>query len=247
LNASVADLPPASDAPLLISVVTVVYNGISSLEPTILSVLSQSWKNCEYIIIDGGSTDGTAALVKKYESQLKYWISESDKGIYDAMNKALKVATGDFLIFINAGDTFFSPHTLKEFVQLSPDRENVYYGNARYTDALHQTEYFRGGNFSKYRLSKTNICHQTIFYSRKAYQNNSYSLKYPVFADWAYNIRLFKSCGYTWINQTIANYDLRGFSAETRDVRFERDQKLLFLRYLGFDSLLYILLKKISD
>jgi hypothetical protein len=96
-------------------------------------------------------------------------------------------------------------------------------------------------------LSKTNICHQTIFFSKKAYQANAYHLKYSILADWAYNIRLFKKFNYVYIDQTIANYDTDGISAGTRDISFERDQKKLLIRYLGFDTIVYITLKKIKD
>jgi len=92
----------------LISVVTVVYNGEKHLEQTIKSVLDQGYDNIEYIIIDGGSTDGTLEIIKKYEDAIDYWVSESDGGIYDAMNKAISLATGEWINFMNSGDDFFS-------------------------------------------------------------------------------------------------------------------------------------------
>ena len=236
---------PSNSPPLHITVVTVVFNSVEVLEGTLLSVTGQSYPNMEYLVIDGGSTDGSLELIRKHKDGIKYWISEPDRGIYDAMNKSLKVATGDFLIFMNAGDTFFSDRTLEDFVQLSPDREKVYYGNANYIDSLNGKKFQRGGEFTKYRLSKTNICHQTIFYCKKAYQNHTYNLKYPVFADWAYNIQLYKSCDYTWLDQTIVQYDANGYSSTARDLNFEKAQKMLFLRYLGLDSWIYILFKKL--
>ena len=233
--------------PLLITVVTVVYNCVNSLEETLLSIIGQTYENIEYIVIDGDSTDGTVDIIKKYNDKIKYWISEPDEGIYDAMNKALRVATGDFLIFMNAGDRFYSDQILDEFLRYLPDKEKVYYGNANYINSISGEEYSRGGRFTKYRLSKTNICHQTIFYSRKAYQSNAYNLKYPIFSDWVYNIRLFKQYNYTYLDQTIANYDTHGISAGSRDICFEEDQKKLLIRYLGFDTIVYIFCKKIKD
>ena len=93
------------DAPI-ISVITVCYNVASTIEKTMLSVLNQTYKNLEYIIIDGNSTDGTVDIIKKYAERLTFWISEPDKGIYDAMNKGIVKATGKFLIFMNAGGEF---------------------------------------------------------------------------------------------------------------------------------------------
>lgn len=90
-----------------ISVITVCYNCVSVIEQTIKSVLEQTYPNIEYIIIDGGSMDGTVDIIKKYSDTVTYWISEPDNGIYDAMNKGIDMATGDYLNFMNAGDTFF--------------------------------------------------------------------------------------------------------------------------------------------
>lgn len=99
---------------LKISVVTVCYNAVKDLERTMLSVLNQTYDNVEYIVIDGGSTDGTVEIIKKYADRLAYWVSEPDKGIYDAMNKGIKVATGEWINFMNAGDELYSTTTLSE-------------------------------------------------------------------------------------------------------------------------------------
>ena len=101
----------------LISIITVVYNGKKSLEQTIQSVINQSYKNKEYIIIDGGSTDGTVEIIKQYEPYLNYWISESDRGIYDAMNKGIKLAKGKIIGILNSGD-LYSQNALQEVAEL---------------------------------------------------------------------------------------------------------------------------------
>jgi len=97
---------------LLVTVITVVYNDVSHIEQTMLSVLNQSYPYIEYIIIDGGSTDGTVDVIKKYADRLAYWVSEPDEGIYDAMNKGLEHATGDWVNFMNSGDAFASIDTI---------------------------------------------------------------------------------------------------------------------------------------
>lgn len=95
-----------------ITIVTVCLNAVNCIEETMLSVINQTYTNMEYIIIDGGSTDGTVDIIKKYSSQLTYWSSEKDKGIYDAMNKGITVAKGQYLNFMNAGDTFYNDEVL---------------------------------------------------------------------------------------------------------------------------------------
>lgn len=111
-----------------ISVITVVYNAAALLESTIKSVLAQTYSNIEYILIDGGSIDGTMEIIKKYHKQIALTLSEKDNGIYDAMNKGLKKASGDFVLFLNAGDELFSNDTIEKIFSGSEDAD-VYYGN----------------------------------------------------------------------------------------------------------------------
>lgn len=118
-----------------ISVVTVCYNAVDTIEETIKSVINQSYDNVEYIIIDGGSTDGTADIIKKYSDQIAYWISEPDKGIYDAMNKGIDVATGEYVNFMNAGDTFVDNTTVEKAMALFPKDIDVIFGDSIVKDS----------------------------------------------------------------------------------------------------------------
>lgn len=117
---------------LKISVVTVSYNAADTIEETIRSVVNQTYDNIEYIIIDGGSTDGTVDIIKKYAGRIAYWVSEPDRGIYDAMNKGIAVATGDYINFMNAGDRFNGENIVYEvFGSLIPMiSADIIYGNA---------------------------------------------------------------------------------------------------------------------
>ena len=109
----------------LISIITVVFNGEKYLEETILSVINQSYDNVEYIIIDGGSTDGTVDIIKKYEDRIDYWVSERDGGIYDAMNKGIKLAThNSYLMWINAGDGLVD---LNQFIKVYDKNIDAYF------------------------------------------------------------------------------------------------------------------------
>lgn len=112
-----------------VTVVTVCYNAATVIEETILSVLSQDYQSMEYIVIDGGSTDGTVDIIKKYSDRIAYWVSEPDGGIYYAMNKAVEHATGDYVNFMNAGDTFFDSNVLKDIFYRKLYTEDVIYGS----------------------------------------------------------------------------------------------------------------------
>ena len=118
----------------LISIITVVFNHKDLLERTISSVGRQTYKNIEYVVIDGGSTDGTCDVIRKYESEIAYWVSEPDKGLYDAMNKGMRAATGNYVWFINAGDEIYQSGTLEQLIQQSSGAADVYYGETELID-----------------------------------------------------------------------------------------------------------------
>jgi len=130
---------------LKISIITVVYNSVSTLEQTILSVINQTYENIEYIIIDGGSTDGTLNIIKKYQDIINYWISEPDKGIYDAMNKGIERASGEWIQFLNSGDVFVSTEVLESvFKNDISDNIGILYGDStetkKYCDMTHYAD-----------------------------------------------------------------------------------------------------------
>lgn len=220
-----------------ISVVTVCYNAVETIEKTILSVLAQKYQNIEYIIIDGDSTDGTVNIIKKYADKLAYWVSEPDKGIYDAMNKGIAIATGDYINFMNAGDTFFNSSVLK-LVNISIKKNGVYYGDVLMYDSDHKF-FFYGGTFSNYRIAYENICHQGIFYPLSALKGNNYSLNYPILADWDLNQKLWSRYPFIHMNMIISNYCRGGVSENNIDHKFNNDKKHNILKYLGVSAFAY--------
>jgi acetyltransferase-like isoleucine patch superfamily enzyme len=115
-----------------ISVITVVFNDVAHIKETMESYFSQTWEEKEYIVIDGGSTDGTADIISKYADRLAYWCSEPDGGIFDAMNKGIKYAKGDWINILNSGDLYASPHSLEQAISRAPDIEHadILYGNS---------------------------------------------------------------------------------------------------------------------
>ncbi len=116
------------------SIITVVYNARTLLEGTMQSVLEQTYPNIEYLVIDGGSTDGTLDIIRKYHPKLSRWVSEQDKGLYDAMNKGLHLATGDFVLFLNAGDQLYAPDTLAKIAACATAESDILYGEVMLVD-----------------------------------------------------------------------------------------------------------------
>lgn len=130
-----------------ISVVTVVYNDVKNIRKTMESFFSQTWENKEYIVIDGGSTDGTADIIKEYADRLAFWCSEKDAGVYDAMNKGIMHAAGDWVNILNCGDCFFSDHSLADAVSnCDADSADVIYGDSMMLRRGHVFPFPSSGN-----------------------------------------------------------------------------------------------------
>ena len=178
-----------------VSVITVVYNAVELLERTIRNIRSQTYPNIEFIIIDGGSTDGTLDIINNYADLISYWISEPDKGLYDAMNKGLKAATGDFVWFINAGDLIYNKDTTALIFENTESIADIYYGDTMIVDQeyneiglrrLRPPENLSWKSFQKGML----VCHQSILINRKLAE--PYDLDLPHSADFDWVIKALK-------------------------------------------------------
>ena len=212
-----------------ISIVTVSYNAEATIEETILSVLRQTYRRIEYVIVDGASTDHTMDIVKKYKNNIKI-LSEPDKGIYDAMNKAIRLVTGDFLLFLGADDVLASSYVIGDVCKQLKDQNIIYYGNVR----IKKTGKIFNGKYNKYKWAIWNISHQSIFYPKHIYKEYFYDLKYNVYADYAYNLILLKNKEhFEYINIIISIYNTDGYSSYTRDVKFAKDKIRLINEAVG--------------
>ncbi len=215
----------------LISIITVVLNGADTLERGIKSVVCQEFKDVEYIIVDGGSVDGSIEIIKQYESKFACWISEHDKGVYDAMNKAVSMARGKWVYFLGADDQLLDGfETVANYLK---DEKTLYYGDV-YRPVMNR---IYDGKFSAYKLACRNICHQSIFYPKCVWDKYAYDLKYPVFADYELNLRCFADADikFQYMPVTIAIFsDEGGLSPTQLDVAFEKDKLSLIKNAFPF-------------
>lgn len=201
----------------MLSIVTVVYNSEQYLERTILSILNQTFKDVEHIILDGNSKDKTVDIIEKYNDRIAYWKSEPDKGIYDAMNKAQNFATGKYIMFLNSGDEFCDNHVLENIFKINTTSD-VYYGDTVITDEQGNTLRNRRLrppqklNWKDFRYGML-ICHQSIIVKREL--SKQYNIDYKIAADidWAIrSIRDAKIITNTYLN--ISKFMEGGMSSQ---------------------------------
>lgn len=197
----------------LITVVTVVFNGEQFLEGTILSVINQTYDNVEYIIIDGGSTDGTLDIIRKYEHAIDYWVSENDKGLYDAMNKGIDLAIGEWINFMNGGDEFYALSVLSDiFTNRTHQDAQILYGN-------HQVIYPSG----RIRLVKAGLvkslwkgaqfCHQASFVKADYHKVHKFNLCTKMVADFEFFYKAWKAnAQFKFIDVIAARFKASGVS-----------------------------------
>ena len=197
----------------IITIVTVSLNAVNEIEKTILSVLNQTYTDIEYIVIDGGSTDGTKDIIHKYQHRIAHYISEPDRGIYDAMNKGVDLATGKWINFMNAGDCFASETVVAEMMIEGDTNCDVLFGNTILIRDNYQV-------ISKGQLNAEDfpkLGHQSVFIRTGLMKKSRFDLKYKISADFDFLYRIFKA-GYIFYYKdvNVVLYDMTGLSATHR-------------------------------
>lgn len=184
----------------LVSVVTVVFNDAAKVEDVIKNVTSQSYLNLEYIIIDGGSSDGTLDIIKMHEDKIDYWISEKDQGIYDAMNKGVGLATGEWVNFMNAGDSFYRLTTVADVVIAIPPSADLVYGHTYYKEKEQMTLI---ETYDLQSLWMSMICsHQSIFVRKRLLREHPFNIGYKISSDFEFIYYCYVN-GYKFIDTKI--------------------------------------------
>lgn len=221
----------------LVSVITVVYNGKGFIEETIQSVISQTYNNIEYIIVDGGSTDGTLDIIKKYENDINLWISEPDNGIYDAMNKGINLAKGEWLNFLNAGDSFVDNNVLENIFTAELTDSTLIYGDII---ALKENgEYLPVSAITiqddKSLRKGMKVCHQAIFYHKDIIQQYDSNLRLK--SEWKHLIHMTRSKKFKPMkfDFPFVYYSLGGIGSQQLSLN-QKEYRKVFLEEYGIKS-----------
>lgn len=201
-----------------VSIITVVYNGANTIEQTINSVKKQSYKNIEYIIIDGKSNDGTLDILKKYSGSISIQVSEKDKGLYDAMNKGISLANGELIGMINSDD-WYEPNAVEIMVNaylanplktiFHADRYDVLNDGSRLLKKFNQSSI-------KFKYYSMTYNHPSMFIAKQEYKKHKYSTELRALSDYQFVLEAFLSAPdtFVYINKAIVNYRLDGVSAQ---------------------------------
>ena len=193
-----------------ISIITINYNYAEGLRKTIESVVTQSSHDYEYIVIDGGSTDGSVDVIKEYASQIDYWVSEPDGGIYNAMNKGIAIAKGDYCNFMNSGDVYFDKDVLKNVVCYQKN-EDIIYGDIFYSG---QGVWPNPDKITMKLFYKHALYHQTCFIRTSLLKEKPYDEAFKIVSDWKWFIETIGlgHASYVHIPLTIVLYEGGGIS-----------------------------------
>lgn len=195
------------------SVITINFNNKDGVNHTIKSVISQTNTDYEFIIIDGGSNDGSIDIIKEYENHITYWVSEKDNGIYNAMNKGVAQAHGDYCIFMNSGDCFHSTDVLESVSRYQEDIicGKVYKGNSK-NPSGHDKPII-----TLIDLMRGSLPHQSMFIKRELLVKHPYDENYKIMSDWKFCVEalVFDNCSFRNIDVVVADYDTSGISTNS--------------------------------
>ena len=229
---------------MILSIIIPTYNSSELIENCLYNIYNSLENSNEYeiLVIDGASQDNTIAIVDKIAKQQKNitYVSEKDNGIYDAMNKGINLAKGEFLYFLGADDKIL--FKIVDIENTLVDNNTIYYGNVLFKESNKKYD----GIFNTRKLIEKNICHQAIFYLKKILVNNLYNIQYKLLADYELNIRLWKKYIFKYIDISFAIYSNDGVSTRIKDIKFKKDFLKIIYIHLGTKYVLLKILNKIK-
>lgn len=202
-----------------ISIITINYNNVKGLEETINSIITQTYPNIEYIVIDGGSTDGSKEIIERYKAKLAYAVSEPDSGIYNAMNKGIKASTGDYLLFINSGDILIDNQIIEKATSFGIT-EDLVYGDIVFVNGEELTDWIADDELSFKTFYEHTIPHPATFIKRSLFEKvGLYNEQYKIVSDWEFFLLATcrYNCSYKHINLLITRFYMDGISADPKN------------------------------
>jgi len=208
-----------------VSIITVVYNSIKTIEDAILSVASQTYPAIEHIIIDGASTDSTLSVISKHQDKLAYVLSEPDFGIYDAMNKGLRAATGDVIGFLNSDDIYADPTVIAQMVEnISTRKVDAVFGDLVYVarnDTTKVLRYYESKSFNSEMIAKGWMpAHPTLFFNKQVYEKyGKLKTDYKIAADFEFVARVFSKRDISYYYLPVVMVRMRKGGVSTKNLR----------------------------
>ena len=217
-----------------VSIITITYNNLDGLKKTRESIISQTYGDYEWIVIDGGSTDGTREFLQEHAEEMSYWCSEKDEGVYNAQNKGTSQASGDYCIYMNAGDTFYDKEVLEK-VFSEVHEEDILYGDWAQVFPNGKKKYIEPGNSVDYAFFFVdNICHQAMFIKTSLLKESPYDETYRLYADWAkWTEFAYKGKTFKYIHQRICYFMMDGMSAENEENNEKERKRVIEECYPG--------------
>lgn len=216
-------LNPYTPKDMKLTIVTINYNNREGLEKTLRSVTAQLTADTEYVVIDGGSTDGSVELIQQYAKHIAYWVSEPDKGIYNAMNKAIKVAKGEYINFMNSGDTFYSAEVLPRVVPLLNGKD-FYIGDEK-KEVNGKVKIFKSPDHIKFAsIARRAMRHQATFIRTQLLKDRPYNEEYKIASDWEqmfYEL-IFNNATYEHLPFIVSLFDANGVSSQEENYNLQQ-------------------------
>jgi len=232
-----------------ISIITVCLNEQDTIEDTFLSIFNQTYENFELIVIDGSSTDDTIEIINKYKDKISHFVSEPDNGIYNAMNKGIKAANGDFLIFLNANDVFYDEYVLEKIAKASIEspEAKILFGDSDYISIDKRDSKIKKIDNIKneFSLAFENICHQSVFYHKSLFEKfGNYCEKLKIYADWDFNINCLvkNKVSALYLDIVISKFQLGGICSSPKNKNVCKTERECLLKkyYPKFAALITI-------
>lgn len=209
-----------------LTIITINYNNYLGLKETLNSISEQSNKNFEYIVIDGASTDGSVNLLNEYKEIITKCVSEKDDGIYNAMNKGIKLATNDYILFLNSGDTLYDQNTIQDVMDIQFNADIIEGDTYCIKDQKFSHIWTAPDKITANTFYSGSICHQSSFIKRTLFADCLYNESYKIISDWEFFFKqlVFQNATYQRIPRIISKFDITGVSNNPQLMKLHKEE-----------------------